>query len=151
MPPTPFRSVTSRASLPLLHPGQAQKEFILNESLARIDALLHPGVAGVAASLPQDPASGECWLVAEDAAGPLAAEAGAIAAFDGAQWTFCKPVPGMTVLDRGAGCIRMFTDRWSTPAELAAPAGGSVVDGEARAAIVAIMQALASLSLVKHR
>ena len=53
-------------------PAQAQKEFVVNESLARIDALLHCAVEGVAAEPPGEPAEGECWLVADTPSGAWA-------------------------------------------------------------------------------
>ncbi|HLZ79899.1 MAG TPA: hypothetical protein VKQ09_11235 [Sphingomonas sp.] len=35
---------TTRFALPLIAPGQAQKELFHNEALARVDALLQPSV-----------------------------------------------------------------------------------------------------------
>lgn len=141
---------TPRLDLPFLFPGQAQKEFTVNEALARIDALLHPVVAGEADAVPQNPRAGECWVVGESATGLFSEHGGKLAYFDGSQWTFIDPVPGMVVFDRSTSLLRGFSDGWSSPAMVAAPSGGTTVDTEAREAIVAIMQALEGLSMLRN-
>ena len=53
-----------RTGLPLLQPGQAQKEMVHNEALALIDLLLQPSVVTVGLNVPPAaPARGACWIV----------------------------------------------------------------------------------------
>jgi len=53
-----------RTGLPLLQPGQAQKEMVHNEALALIDLLLQPSVVTVGLNVPPaTPAPGACWIV----------------------------------------------------------------------------------------
>jgi hypothetical protein len=66
------------------------------------------------------------------------------------QWSFIDPIQRMIVFDRSTSTLRRFANGWSAPVDVAAPAGGTTVDAEARQAIVAIMQALKGLSLLKH-
>ncbi|MEG8028176.1 DUF2793 domain-containing protein [Sphingomonas aerolata] len=55
---------SARTGLPLLQPGQAQKEMGHNEALALIDLLLQPTVVTVGLNVPPAaPAPGACWIV----------------------------------------------------------------------------------------
>ncbi len=140
--PVSFTSTTARHALPFLFAGQAQKEFFVNESLARIDLLLHPAVEGERADPPAVPVEGECWLVGESATGVWADRERAIAGWDGSAWLFAEPVADMVIRDRGAGGLRRYTGAWQAILRPADPAGGTAIDTEARAAIVAILAAL---------
>lgn len=148
--PPAFTSVTPRLHLPVLYSGQAQKEFFVNEAFFRLDAITHPVVEGDVAEPPATPVAGRSWLVADDAAGMFKDYTHALAYYDGVQWTFIAPVLGMTVFDRSTSTLRRFANGWSAPESVAAPIGGTTVDVEARQAIVALLQALKGLSLLKH-
>ena len=54
---------TPRHSLPLLYPGQAQKEVFVNEALARLDAVAQPVVLASRAAPPTSHAAGDTYLV----------------------------------------------------------------------------------------
>lgn len=91
-------------------PAQAQKEFVVNESLARIDALLHCAVEGVAAEPPGEPAEGECWVVADTPSGAWAGRGGELAAWQAGAWLFVAPRAGMRVFDRAGGHFRLYRE-----------------------------------------
>lgn len=116
--------------------------------MARIDTLLHPAIEGEAGEPPVSPDSGDCWLVAEPASGAWQGHEAALASWDGIQWTFCLPVEGLIVLDRATGARLAYRDGWNRSARPTAPSGGSVVDSEARAAIIALTDMLATLTLI---
>ncbi len=132
----------------LLVSGQAQREFFVNEALARIDLLLHPSVRGEAAQPPPAPDPGDCWLVADDPGGEWTGRAGALAGWDGSQWSYGAPLDGMHVLDRTTGERLCFAGGWTRARRPAAPSGGATVDAEARLAIAAVIDILATLSLL---
>jgi hypothetical protein len=67
--PIPFPSATPRFGLPLLFPGQARKEFFVNEAHALTDALLACVVEGEAPAPPSTAGEGTSWLVASSATG----------------------------------------------------------------------------------
>ena len=146
--PFVFDSSTGRHALPLLVAGQAQKEFFVNEALARIDALLHPVVEGQAGTPPASPAIGECWIVAAAASGEWENRGDHLASWDGTQWSFCAPAEGMLVFDRSVGERLAFLDGWNRPVQPVPPVGGSVIDSEARTAIGAIVDLLATLAII---
>lgn len=148
--PVSYPSTTPRLGLPFLYPAQAQKEFFVNEALARIDAVIHPAVEGSALQPPAETMTGECWLVAPAATGSFTGHDNSLACFDGTQWSFIVPPPGTAVYDKATACIRRFSATWSEPAIIAAPSTGTIVDAEARQAIVALLQALEGLSLIKQ-
>lgn len=145
--PLVFPTTTPRRELPLLVAGQAQKEFFVNEAFARIDALLHPVVEGERASPPADPVAGESWLVGTDATGPWAGQEGALASWDGTQWTLCRPDEGLAVFDRSASATAVFRGDWQRVERPAPPQGGSVIDTEARAAIAVLVDKLATVGI----
>ncbi|HEX7781169.1 MAG TPA: DUF2793 domain-containing protein [Sphingobium sp.] len=161
---------SARLTLPLIHAGQAQEEVAHNESLALLDMLVQAAVesADVAAP-PGAPGVGQCWIIDSGASGAWAGKSGMIAGWTTGGWRFAAPVEGMRawVADRGHAMLFDGGD-WADEnaradgyyvdgqqvvagrqASIANPAGGSVIDSEARAAIAAIIAALRSHGLVE--
>ncbi|AXB77834.1 DUF2793 domain-containing protein [Novosphingobium sp. P6W] len=143
-----FASATPRFALPLLHTGQAQKEIFVNEALALADTLLHCAVAGESASPPENPVDDEAWLIGTGASGEWQGRDGEIAMRRGTAWAFVRPRDGMRVLDISAGCEMLFFGSWRKASLLVEPLGGSIVDGEARAAINDLIAALQALGIL---
>ena len=148
--PIDFTAVSPRFDLPYLVSGQAQKEAFINEALARIDLLLYTVVEDELAIPPVDPLAGQAWIVASGASGEWAGMERHIAGWDGEQWSFVAPIAGQVVM-RPSSMGRLIFDgsQWLAAPPLEAPQGGSVVDDEARAAIVAILHALERFGLAK--
>jgi hypothetical protein len=161
--------ISDRLALPLIAPGQAQKEMTHNEALTRLDIMVQPVVQAIApAAIPVAPALGECWIVGVGAAGAWAGHDGALAAWTAGGWRFVAAFEGMTawsiadamvVVRRGAAWIlgdvnarqirvddvRVLTVR--QPA-IVTPTGGTMVDGESRAAISDILAMLRTHGLI---
>lgn len=142
---------SARFALPFLAAGQAQKEIFHNEALIVTDMLLHPVAQGVADMPPEAPAVGDCWIVGADAGGAWAGHAGALAGWTGGGWRYAAPQPGMMVwrADRAAA-VRYREGAWGDAEAIAAPSGGPVIDGEARAAIGALIVALRTQGLIRE-
>lgn len=140
---------TPRLSLPYLFPGQAQKEAFVNEALARLDALSAPAVIDERAVPPATPLPGDCHLVAAAPEGAWSGRAGTIACWAETQWLYTPPRPGMRVHDRSTGALAVFDEAvgWVRAAAPPAPAGGTVQDAEARAALTAIVAGLRALRI----
>lgn len=161
--------LTSRFALPYLQPGQAQKEAFHNEALALVDALLHP-VAETAGdnAPPGSPAAGQCWIVGDAPTGAWAGHAGSIASWSDGGWRFIAPRDGMTlwlasdqVWARRSGSIWLIGDLPANTISVAGlqilgarqpaiadPAGGAVVDTEARGTITALLAAMRAHGLI---
>lgn len=161
--------LTPRLGLPLLAPGQAQKEMTHNEALALLDLALHGSVRGLAVEQPPAaPAPGQCWIVGAAPQGAWAGHAGALAGWTAGGWRFLEPREGMRLWVEPAGAYWQFVGgQWAAAAShgrlivegqqvvgarmsaIAEPHGGVVVDAEARAAIVAVLEALRTHGLVE--
>lgn len=128
--------------------GQAQKELYLNESLARLDALLHGAIEAQTATPPATPQEGQSWLVASGASGLWAGHVGELASFQQGQWLFQSPRDGLRLFNRATGQELVFFGSWKTPAKPAAPAGGTVIDTQARTAITALIDSLVSAGIL---
>lgn len=159
---------TARFALPLLHPGQAQKEMFHNEAVTRIDALLHPSVKGVANVAPTDAAAGDSWIVGPGAGGDWAGRDDSVVTWTDGGWRFVAPRAGMTVWSESlAQSVRYADGGWQAGVisgvrveiggvqvvgtrgdAIAAPSGGVTVDSEARAAIGALLAALRAHGLI---
>lgn len=161
--------ISDRLALPFIAPGQAQKEMTHNEALALLDIMVQPVVQAVApATLPANPAPGQCWIVGVGATGAWAGHDGALAAWTSSGWRFVRVFEGMTVwsiaeamvaIRRGTNWIigqinaqqirindvRLLTGQQPT---IATPVGGAVIDGESRAAIGNILAALRTHGLI---
>ena len=160
---------TARLGLPLLAPGQAQKELFHNEALSAIDALLHAVVEAVGASEPPvDPAFGTSWILGAAPTGAWAGHAHALAIWTEGGWWFHKPVAGMrAVLRMGGSPVDWDGAAWrqgeligarvmiggrqvvgERGAAIPNPIGGATVDAESRAATVAILSVLRTHGLI---
>ena len=138
---------SARLALPLLEAGQAQKEWWHNEALAMLDIAVQPVVEGIADAPPPSPAEGACWIVGAAPTAAWSGRAGAIAGWTAGGWRFVAPREGFAAWSAAHGTlVRRRGGAWvlDRSAPIAAPAGGSVVDAEARGAVAAILQVLAA-------
>jgi hypothetical protein len=160
---------TPRHGLPFILPGQSQKELFHNEALLAADALIHPAAeTPPVAAPPPAPQHGQSWIVAAGASGEWSGRVHSLATWTGSGWRFAAPVPGMRVWIRSLalwvhwnGSVwsdgelrgsRMIVDGQqvvgSRQSEVPSPSGGTIIDAEARSAIVAVIVALKSHGLI---
>ena len=160
---------TKRLSLPLILPGQAQKELFHNEALTRIDIALHAAIEGPPlANPPADPVVGQGWIIAAGATGAWSGRDDSLACWTDGGWRYVAPPAGMCVWNKAAGYSLHWTGTAWSMGELPvgsllvgglkvvgerqpavpSPSGGTVIDEEARAAIRAITAALKSHGLI---
>lgn len=148
MPDPLFDSRTPRLDMPLLFAGQAQKEGFVNETTARIDALLHGAIEAEIATPPVLPIDGQCWLVGASPTGDWSGHVGKIAARQAGNWLFFSARDGMKLLNRATGQEIRYKAGWQIAARPAAPAGGTTIDSEARSAIAAILASLTTAGTI---
>ncbi len=138
---------SARLALPFIAAGQAQKEWTHNEALALLDIAVQASVAAAGVDAPPaDPEPGGCWIVGAAPTGAWAGRAGAIAGWTDGGWRFLAPRDGMAAWSLSDGAsVRYAAGEWrmERSAPIAAPAGGAVIDAECRAAVAAILAALA--------
>ncbi len=155
-------SPTPRLGLPLIATGQAQKELTHNMAIHALDRLVHLRVDSRAlSSPPDDPSSGGVWIIGAGAEGAWEGHEGALAHWDG-NWVIAPPAEGVICWIADESIVAVFGDGvWhadffpvaglriggvpmlaATPVSIAAPAGGSVVDAEARAVIGTLLSHL---------
>ncbi|NNC52475.1 MAG: DUF2793 domain-containing protein [Erythrobacter sp.] len=114
----------------------------MNEALARLDLLTQPSVADERADPPTSAIAGDCYLIAANATGEWTGKDGALAGWDGTQWTIAAPKDGMLIRDTSQSTWLIFSGAWQRLAAPAEPSGGSVVDVEARAVLANLLAAL---------
>ncbi|GAA0269875.1 hypothetical protein GCM10009127_07350 [Alteraurantiacibacter aestuarii] len=146
--PISFTSSSPRFGLPFLFAAQAQKEFFVNEAHALTDMLLHAVVEGEAQDPPAAPVDGECWLVGDLPTADWAGQAGKLAGYQSGNWLFASPHDGMRVFNKAASRHLHYLGGWQAATDVAEPAGGSVIDSEARNAIIGLIGALASAGII---
>ena len=160
---------TPRFGLPFILLNQAQKEVTHNEALLSLDALVHLLAESAGLVDPPDaPAEGEAWIVPDGATGLWSGQDNTIAQWAGGAWRFHAPVDGMRAWIRDQALPARFEAGAWTVGELrgnavlvggeqvvgaragpiADPAGGTVIDAEARAAVGAILAALRAHGLI---
>ncbi len=160
---------TGRLALPMLEPGQAQKEATHNEALVRLDLAVQATVVAVGMDdPPADPADGACWIVGDAPSGDWVGRPRALAGWTAAGWRFVAPLDGMAVWSVADGAtVRFDGDDWRTgeltgarliiagapvvgppAAAIDDPAGGETIDGEARVALSEILAALRQHGLI---
>ena len=164
---------TSRLALPLLQPGQAQKETTHNEALAILDIVVQPNVLALGATVPPaHPEPGDSWVLGAAPVGEWAGHAFALAGWTAGGWRFVAPYEGMMAWDMVERQVARFgAGSWATGilsgskvkiggltvvgARRAAianpptvPVGSALADIEARSAIGAILDALRGHGLI---
>lgn len=160
---------TARHGLPLIAPGQAQKELAHNEALAALDLLVQAWAEGVGVNTPPaSPGDGQCWIVGPGPTGAWSGQAGKLAGWTQGGWRFLAPREGMTTGVAGAAGFARYTGgTWSHGVltgsavklngeqmvatrrpGIADAAGGAIVDIEARVAINAVLGALRGHGLI---
>lgn len=141
---------TPRFALPLLAVAQAQKEMTHNEALTLIDGLVHAAVeAGPLNDPPAAPLAGQCWLIGNAPTAEWTGQAAAIAICTGGGWRFLAPCAGVQVMRASDHMrLRFEAGAWVEPATIAAPAGGSTIDAEARSALATLILHLAAQGLL---
>lgn len=146
--PISFPSSTPVVGMPLLMPGQAQKEFTVNQALSVLDALYPRAIKSSQPGPSATAAESDCYRVTAPATGIWAGREDCIAVMIAGDWQFIEPAQGMTLFDQAADHALVFRSGWRH-AEMPPPAtGGSVVDTEARAAFSALVQALEAIGLL---
>lgn len=154
---------TDRLSLPLLSAGQTQKDVTHNDALLALDDLVALAVSTRSAAGPLAGATvGDVQIVAADAAAAWGHPPGTLMRWSEAGWQARAPVDGQLALIVDEAIMLVHAGSWhalwpvaglaiagravlSAPvATVAAPAGGTVVDSEARSVI---SQLIAQLQL----
>ncbi len=146
--PISFTSASPRFALPFLFAAQAQKEFFVNEALARIDGLLHTAIEGETNTPPTTPQDGQSWIVGSAPTGAWAGQAGKLACRQSGNWLFAAPTSGMRIYDAATGQQLIFDGAWQRAAPVTAPIGGTTVDTQARTAIAGLISALVAAGIL---
>lgn len=160
---------TARLALPLLQAGQAQKETSHNEALTLLDIASQAVVSAVGRNDPPvGPAPGACWIVGTAPSGAWSGHANALAGWTPGGWRFVSPREGMAAWSvADAAEARFAGAAWTIGAlrgagltvaglgvvgprqpAVATPAGGGVIDVEARAALGGVLAALRAHGLI---
>lgn len=149
--------------------GQAQKDLFHNEALQVLDAVVAAAVEGLPqAAPPASPAVGSGYIVGSSPSGDWAGHANQLAAYTSGGWRFVVPTDGMSAMVRTSGGMAVYRNgSWeigqlrgsevivdgqkvvgARGATIASPAGGTMVDTEARAAIGEILAAMREHGLI---
>lgn len=140
--PIAFPAATPALGLPLLIAAQAQKEFFVNDAFSMLDALHARSVTDSQPAPPLAATEGACYRVTAPALGAWSGHEDSLAVLIGGAWRFVTPFEGLMVFDRAADCMVIYRSQWQSAALVPQPAGGTVVDAEARAAVTALITAL---------
>lgn len=93
-----FDDITPRLGLPYVVPAQAQKHIPINESFARLDALVQLAAESrTIAAQPASPAAGGIWILPAGATGAAWAgqAAGTLMRFEAGAWEALTPAEGV--------------------------------------------------------
>ena len=158
-----------RFDLPLLAAAQAQKEVTHNEAIALIDLLVNPVVQSIAqVNIPAAPQPGQAWIVGNGATGVWTGNTNKIAGWTINGWRFIAPAEGMSLWSLSdAAAVQFNGIAWAIATlsgqqvsiggnkvlgarlgAIAGPAGGAIIDAEARTVIGLILTMLNTHGLI---
>ena len=162
-------TTTDRLNLPLIEPGQAQKELFHNEALLLLDAVVGASVVAVAVNVPPAaPEAGEAWIVGPAPVGAWQGRAGALASWTTGGWRFVRAREGLSVwCGTTKSAYRCVDGAWragavsgerltlggqqvvgSRAAAIPDPRGGTVIDAESRATLAAVLAMMRDHGLI---
>ena len=160
---------TARFELPLIQVGQGQKELTHNEALHRLDRFMHLSVVSRSAAAPPiSPPAGAIWIVPAGASGAWTGFAGKLAEWNGSAWRMTESQSGTLCWIADEAILAVFgANIWNADflpvsglrigsaeifgaprAEVMEPAGGSVIDVQARAVIGLLLGYLRTQGIV---
>lgn len=119
----------------------------MNEALTCIDFLLSGAVEALASTPPVSPAPGQCWIVGMSPGGSWAGHSNEVAGWTEAGWRFLAPVAGMSLFDKATGTFRHYNGSWQLFSGPALPAGGTIIDSQARTVIGQLVAVLANAGI----
>ncbi len=147
-------TATTHLKLPFVAAAQAQKHVTVNESLRKLDALIHMTALGKARTAPPaSPLQGARYLVPAAASGAWANKTNQIAAWQDGAWAFFTPQTGWSLWIADEAKRYLYNgSSWAeeNPAPSAASPHGadtaiSVLETEARCASGSFVNAAASI------
>ena len=112
-----------------------------------LDCLMQMAVNESRPTPPTAAAEGECYRITATATDEWAGHEDELAVRLGAVWQYVSPQSGMRVYDRSLGAMLHYDSTWNFAVEPTEPAGGTVVDAEARQAIEELVEALRMLGV----
>lgn len=142
--------ITANLGLPLLLAGQAQKHVTHNEALAIVDLLVQGVVQDIhRTSPPDDPAQGQCHIVAAAPTGIWAGQAGRIAGFVNGGWIFIAPRDGWRMSLPNGDLLRFADGIWHPASSQPLQVGAIGINAAADATNGLALSAPASL--LRHK
>ena len=160
---------TARFKIAYLQAAQLAKETTVNEGFAALDIAISAAVDGVMVDAPPaNPTIGDCYVVGGEPEGAWVGHALSLAGYTEGGWRFIAPFAGLAARDKASEQMAIFSaGAWEIGhvhaaklsidgeqvvgprlAAIADPAGGSVIDAEARDAIGAILARLQQHGLI---
>jgi hypothetical protein len=160
---------SARLGAPLIQPAQVDKATTHNEALALLDVAISAAIDGLLVDTPPaSPAIGNCYVIGANPTGAWTGHARALAGYTEGGWRFIAAIEGLTALDKASGETAIFrAGAWekgqarvaklsiggnqvvgARGAAVVDPAGGTIIDAEARAAIVAVLARLRAHGLI---
>lgn len=146
--PIAFPANSENLGLPLLFAGQAQKEFFVNQALAILDAYSQGAVLASLTEPPVNAADGECYRITAPAEGPWQLHPDHVAIRIGDAWHFVAPAEGALLFDRAVGQYLCFRSGWRAANAPDLPGGGTVIDAEARSALLQLVESLQAVGIL---
>lgn len=144
----PINGTSARFGIPFLYPGQAQKEFLVNQGISITDLLIHCCVIGEVAEPPITPGEGDSYLVGPLGVGSWESKTGYLASYQSGVWITVPPQTGMRVFDKSTHQIIHYNDEWIRPATPSLPDSGATQDTELRQAFTDLIETLKDASIL---
>ena len=160
---------TPRLKMPLISPGQAQKELFHNEALQVLDCIAGASVEEPPRNDPPvGPAEGATYIIGPAPTGVWVGKSGQLANMSAGGWRYIIPTEGLSALVKTSGLRAEYrSGAWAIgiivagqveiggvqvlggqAAAMTSPSGGSTIDAEARSAISLILAALRQHGLI---